>query len=213
MIAIALAALAVALGFGPPAGRTTAARAAAVGVPTGADAVQPELGLPATQVMVFGASSQTPNAGEVWATGHVGDFPLTLSGGSTTSDGSVLLEHTNAGGWQGVSVDGGPLPAKPPFGAQSGRATPDGGVALWVLSPLTGPSLVTVNAGATTGQTVALPQPGSAVLDASETIVPTSFGAQTIPFAAVDDASGQTGVLVAPQNDGEGTLPAGVLDY
>jgi hypothetical protein len=43
-----------------------AAFAAGAGAPIAVgESVQPELGLPATQVMVFGASPQTGNAGEV----------------------------------------------------------------------------------------------------------------------------------------------------
>jgi hypothetical protein len=209
------AALLVALAFGPGATRISAAHADASGALTAGDTVQPEIGLPAGQVMLFGAS-EVAAQGEVWATGHVGDVPLSLSGGQATSDGWVLLEHTDANGWQGVPVTGGPdngqLPAKAESGAQSGRAMPDGGAALWTTSPAQVSSLVTVNPGGATGQIAPLPQPGGGVLDAGETLLPSSTGAQTIPFAAIDQGGG-TGVLVAPQNDGSGTLPPGVLLY
>jgi hypothetical protein len=186
---------------------------------TAGDAFQPEIGLPANEVVAFGASPRaTGVTGEAWALGELGNVPAPAAG-LQYLDEPTLLEHTDTAGWQIVplpaAANGQPLSGDPrALGSQAGRATPDGGVA--VLDS-TGNELIVRDPGAT-GPAGLAPAPAStgtgAVLKTGETLVPgsTGSGPVTLPFAAIDEpVTGRTGVLIAPHDDS--TTSPGVLHY
>lgn len=224
LVAIAGAVLAVAAMLAPSGPRVSSARAASTpAAPTSGDGLEPQIGLPAYSIVAFGASPAATSAGgqaitgEAWAYGSIGAVPQGPAADQVKSE-QALLQRTDAGGWQVVPVpDGtGGAPLQFTDGAQNGRATPDGGVALLgVEQSNPGGELITVDPGSTTA--TLSPAPPSDVFNPNapqpETLLPTQ-GDTTIPFAAVDDSGGHTGVFIAPQNDSAaGDVPYGVLHY
>lgn len=207
-------------------GASSAAAAGAAEPPTAGDALTPELGLPATGLVTFGASPQE-QAGEFWAYGNLGSAPAIVDGQSYSNQ-DVLLERTEASGWQVLplppSPEGKPLsdegsPAE--YGALAGQATAAGGVVL-----LSGRRIVVRDPG---GQPRLLPPPHTidasqsppeGVLAEGESLLPAqaSTGQVTVPYAAIEEDAGGTGVLVAPQADGgdpkgKPSTQPGVLHY
>jgi hypothetical protein len=238
VLAIALSGLAT-VGVSAVAGTlsgspATVAPAGAAGpLLTAADGIEPVLGLPASNVVVIGASPQE-NQGEVWAYGVLGAAPASGQGGSF-SEQFTLLQHTDALGWQVMPLpsrsDGEPLSPHDPsvklpsdMGPLAGRTTTAGGVVL-----LTDGGIVTRDPGA---QPQLVPDPTAPAVESSAGALPTSSllgsgeslpphsapeGANT-PFAAVEEPDGHnTGVLIAPYDDGVGTVPSnsepGILHY
>ncbi len=194
--------------------RTAAVPSSAAGAtdagqsPTAGEAFEPVLGMPAMKVVVLG-SAPTEARGEAWAYGSLGDVPATVNG-TSYSDQLVLLEHTESSGWQIVPLPHGPngetlrstaeegVPYPYLLGALGGRVTSAGGVAL-----LTSGGIVLRDPGA---QPILAPIPASdEVLAGNETLPPADppSGAST-PYAAIEEASGHTGVLIAPYRDGAG---------
>jgi hypothetical protein len=203
--------------------------------PTAGDAFTPELEPPATEVVAFGASpQQTP--GEAWAYGNLGSAPASVEGHEYSGQ-PVLLEHTDASGWQVVPLPpgkqgkplsgtgGGEGPAR--YGALAGQATPAGGVVLLsgqdivARDPDGRPRLLSPEAidspGAGSGS-----GPGAGeVLGPRESLLPPpeASGFGTIPYAAIEESSDLTGMLIAPYGDGRSSsagsvaLPPGVLHY
>ncbi|MCL2769340.1 MAG: hypothetical protein FWD42_04435, partial [Solirubrobacterales bacterium] len=201
--------------------------------PTAADSFEPELGLPAEDVVAFGHG-----AGASWAYGRLGPAPVTVDG-RQYSDQYALLEHPDGGEeWQIVPLPeaaaGKPLApsgdgeALTPaiYGSLAGEATPAGGVALlsgqsiairdpgqqpYVVpgtsTPST-PSTVTAGAGASDPETVPL-EPGESLLPPA----PQAAGAVTVPYAAIEEREGRTGVLIAPHDDGGGQSGAGEPEH
>ncbi|HVR06139.1 MAG TPA: hypothetical protein VMS02_08850, partial [Solirubrobacteraceae bacterium] len=214
---------------------SSATAASATGLPTAGAAFNPELGLPATGVVAFGASPQAN--GEVWAYGRLGSTPMSIAGHSY-SEQYALLQHTEVG-WQVLplppSPEGQPLTgpgreAQSPieYGALAGQATAVGGVVLLVgqqivaLDPGGQPQLVpapeTIGAGKGKSSGGALAT-GEA-LAAGESLLPANpnSGKITVPYAAIEETSGATGLLIAPQGDGSDqggkpTVQPGVLRY
>lgn len=210
---------------------TSPATASQAGLPLAGAAFNPELGLPATNVVAFGASPQQA-PGEVWAYGRLGSAPMSISGQSY-SEQYALLEHAEAGGWQVLPLPPGPegkpltgpgreaeSPAE--YGALAGQATGAGGVAL-----LAGQHILTLDPG---GQPRLVPAPGTIgagkgkseneALAAGESLLPPhpNGGKVTVPYAAIEEATGGTGLLIAPYDDGDpvGGKPStqpGVLHY
>jgi hypothetical protein len=223
-------------------GGSSAVAAGSSQPPTAGDSFTPELGLPATDVVAIGASPQAPGEerGEVWAYGELGAVPASV-GGSDYSEQYALLQHTDAAGWQVVPLPPGPngetlaargasMPAE--YGAFAGQATAAGGVALLSgqnvvvrdpgARPLLAPAPATIapEAAPKPGEPKREPKPGEAegVLEPGESLLPSNPPrGVTLPYAAIEDASGHTGLLIAPQDDGGkpagGPLTPGVLHY
>jgi hypothetical protein len=189
---------------------TNSSNAGAAGAgspPTSGDGFEPVLGLPVTGVVVLG-SSPSEERGEFWAYGHAGEAPANDDGVSH-SDQLVLLEHTDAAGWQvmglpsasgGVPLESGIEFSRPPYalGALGGRVTSAGGVVL-----LTPGGIVSRDPGA---QPQLVPAPPPALLVGEESLPPASSpsGAPT-PFAATEEAPERVGLMIAPQGDGRGS--------
>jgi hypothetical protein len=207
--------------------RASALAAAAAPVPTAGERFAPELGLPATGVVAFG-SSPNEAAGEIWAYGAIGEAPASVAG-QEHSEQYALLERTDASGWQVVPLPGGtggkPLAAlrestKPAeYGSFAGQATAAGGVIL-----LSGQNVVVRDPHEQPRLAPAPPaiadtaQPASEeVLGAGESLLPKEVsGPVTLPYAAIEEQTGHTGVLIAPHDDGiAGKVLAapGVLHY
>jgi hypothetical protein len=229
--------LLLALGHGP-GGPSTAAGAQTAGqAPTASDGFEPVIGMPATKVVVLGSSSKEA-PGEIWAYGALGDVP-TIVGGVPYSDQIVLLEHTEASGWQVV-----PLPrastAKPlgagvensafpdSLGALGGRATAAGGVLLLtpggivVRDPGSAPRLIPGpdasdlaaksddGHDASTATTDSETEPPSKLLFEGESLPPSAPpSGASTPYAATEETNGHTGLLIAPYDDGDGSEEAG----
>ncbi|HEX4305790.1 MAG TPA: hypothetical protein VHZ54_07140 [Solirubrobacterales bacterium] len=183
----------------------------------------PELGLPATEVVAFGAApGEAPK--EAWAYGYLGEVPP--AGEPEQVDRYTLLEHAADGTWQRVPLPVGPAGevAKRPdtfplkLGALAGQSTPAGAVALLtdvgivLRDPAGAPRLVP-------------PPSGAGLLGEGESLPPQvpPEGAPT-PYAVYDPAPGKGGLLIAPYGDGaQGEAPVGgeappgggpgVLDY
>jgi hypothetical protein len=213
------------------AGGASAAAAGAGQLPTTGEVFNPELGLPATDVVAFGVSPQEA-PGEVWAYGRLGYAPVTVAG-QRYSEQDVLLERSEASGWQVVPLPPGPegKPLTGPggesdpaaeYGALAGQATAAGGVVL-----LAGQQIVVRDPG---GQPRLVTTPGAIggggskssgeVLAEGESLLPkhASGGNVTVPYAAIEENSGGTGVLIAPSDDGgdptgEPKTQPGVLHY
>ena len=177
-----------------------------LGQPGGSVVVQPDLGVPATDVNPIGMPSSA-EAGEAWAYGSLASGSATFEGGQpipTDSTGFVLLRRTEGSGW---GVFGGALDSagqqlgffSPLSGAGSGRVTPNGGVAVVGLAGATraaaAPAILVRNPGDSSARLLAAP-PAPSVLAAGEALA-TDTPADA-SFAAVDEG-GHTGVLVAPQ--------------
>jgi hypothetical protein len=177
----------------------------------------PELGLPATEVVAFGASpGEAPT--EAWAYGYLGEVPP--AGAADQVGRYTLLEHGTDGIWQPVPLPVGPAgeAAKRPdtfpskLGALAGQSTPAGSVAL-----LTDPGIVLRDPA---GAPRLVPAPsGARLLGEGETLPPQAppQGAPT-PYAVYDPAPGKAGLLIAPYGDGAGgkapgAVGPGVLDY
>jgi hypothetical protein len=218
--ALALAALLTLMLLGRGSGGSSAAAQSAVGgLPTAGVSFEPVLGIPASEVHVLGASP-AEGKGEAWAYGALGNAPAIVAGGAY-ADQLILLEHTEASGWQVVPLpqqsDGEPLSqtADETFpgslGSLGGRVTPAGGVVLLtsggivVRDPGGMPELI---AEPTAGEAANGPasEEGGAqaeVLFKDESLPPVAPppGVATA-FAAIDEADGRTGVLIAPYDDG-----------
>lgn len=168
---------------------------------------QPEIGLPASNVAVIGASpGEAP--GETWAQGQLGGVPALVEGAPLANTEVLLRYTTQSGTWQVVPVDG--SQGEPiPIHWWGSEATPDGGV---VLVGSEEPEfkgaldVVTRNPG---GAFVKAPPPSSTptasepapVLGSGEQLLATSASAaaSTKPvMAALDEANHLTGVLIAP---------------
>jgi hypothetical protein len=209
------------------AGGASALAAGVSGAPTAGDAFNPELGLPATDVVAFGSSQETPEEG--WAYGKLGDVPID-AGGQSYREQYALLEHTQAAGWQvmplpsgpegeslGASAAGGPVI----YGALAGQATAAGDVAL-----LAGKGFVVRDPGDEPRVVPAPETMGSGaghdeVLAPEESLLPkqASAGSVTIPYAVIEEGeTDAAGLLVAPYQDGGNpsgapSSPPGVLHY
>ena len=118
--------------------------------PTAGDRIQPELGLPAIEVVAFG-SSPAADPSEIWAYGLLGVTPVAGPDGRSYANQYALLEHTGETGWRVVPLadrDGNPIastgdannPAE--YGAFAGEATAAGGVVL-----LSGQNVIVSNPG------------------------------------------------------------------
>jgi hypothetical protein len=207
--------------------------------PTAGDSFTPELGLPATGVVAIGASP-LEHPGEVWAYGKLGAVPASV-GGSAYSEQYALLEHTDATGWQAVplpatstggslAVRGATTPAE--YGAFAGQSTVTGGVVLLsgqnvvVRDPggqpvlARAPAPIEPETASKPGEPKLEPTPGEAegVLEPGESLLPRSPSRHvTLPYAAIEDEGGRTGLLIAPQDDGGkpagGSPMPGVLHY
>jgi hypothetical protein len=207
LVIVGAALLSVALASGR-AGQGVTPQSAALAPPTAGDSFEPELGMPATQIVMIGASLAS---GEVWAYGNVGAIPAIVDG--KPSGGSVLLEHTEPSvehaepsGWQVVPLPPGPGSQQLSVsgGILAGRATSDGGVAV-----LTNGGVVTRDPE---GQPTLLTQPEASLLGNGESLPPESPPAgSSTAFTAVEDP-GHTGVLIAPYGDGA-AMSAGILAY
>jgi hypothetical protein len=169
-------------------------------LPTTGDGLQPELGVPATDVVVFGVS---PNAsedpGEVWAYGTLGR--------------RVLLERNDHSSWHAVSMPSVESQTPTEYGAFGGEATGAGGVVL-----VAGQSIVVRNPGSELNEAKLAPEPAETLLGKNESLLHETREAVTLPYAAIEDDEGpsgeHTGVLIAPYQDGHtGGLPPGVLHY
>ncbi|HXC46213.1 MAG TPA: hypothetical protein VNU24_06365 [Solirubrobacteraceae bacterium] len=189
--------------------------------PTSGDFFQPVLGMPATEVVVLG-SSQNGQPGEVWAYGKLGDVPASVDGQSY-ADQWVLLEHTELAGWQVVPLPAGPngqplaagnnLPRQ--LDALAGRVTPAGGV---VLLTEGGTAIRDPD-----GRAQVAPEPQQSVLGSGESLppqsapggVPTAYAADEEELSQGGEIPSDTGLLIAPYNDGVETssLGPGVLHY
>jgi hypothetical protein len=222
-----LGTVAEALGGGEDASASASPAVSAGQIP--AVSFEPALGMPATQVVVLGASPGQARE-EAWAYGTVGDVPAIVNGRPFANQ-YVLLEHTGGSGWQVVPLPSGSngeslAPNVPSnkfprtLGALGGRTTAAGGVVL-----LTDGGIVTRDPGGQP-QLVATPSTESkprvapepeALLHEDESLPPTAppSGAAT-PYAAIED-EGHTGILIAPYNDGAGggksTTSLGILHY
>jgi hypothetical protein len=181
----------------------------------------PELGLPATEVVAFGASpAESPQAPtEAWAYGYLGDVPP--AGEEEQVDRYTLLEHGADGTWQRVPLPVGPtgkVPERPDIfpaklGALAGQSTPAGSVTL-----LTGAGIVLRDPGA--APRLVPPPSGAELLGAGETLPPAAppEGAPT-PYSVYDPAPGKAGLMIAPYGDAAtpgkapGAVGPGVLDY
>jgi hypothetical protein len=169
---------------------------------------QPEVGLPASNVAVIGASpGEAP--GETWAQGQLGGVPA-IVGGAPLANTEVLLRYTTqSGSWQVVPVDGSQGEELPIYWWGS-EVTPDGGV---VLAGSEEPGfskatldIVTRNPG---GAFAKAPEPSTAptageptpVLGTDEQLLSTNTSTteSTKPvMAALDEANHLTGLLVVP---------------
>jgi hypothetical protein len=181
-------------------GRSSALTSSGSAPPTAGDSFEPVLGMPATNVVMIGASL---SAGEDWALGSLGTVPAIVDGESYSNQ-TALLEHSEApahpeaSGWQIL-----PLPPKPGGGTLSagdGVTTPDGGVAL-----LSNGGLLTRDPGGQV-QLVSEPEPGQ--LGKDESLPPQS---SSIPYAAIEDGD-HTGILAIPGGDGK-DISTRVLHY
>ncbi len=139
---------------------------------------RPELGLPATGVVAFGASP-AEEAEEAWAYGMLG--PVPPAGDPSQVERLTLLRHTDAGAWEPVA-----LPGPPATEALGAEATPDGALVL-----LTDAGIVLRAPG---GAPALVPSPPGA-----------PPVAKTTPYAVVDEAGG-AGLFLAPYIDGREML-------
>jgi hypothetical protein len=183
-------------------GRGASARAASSAqAPTAGDVFTPDLGVPATEAVTFGTSAgEAP--GEVWAYG-------------AAASGPVLLERSDATGWRVLALPAGTEGGPGTYGPFAGQSTVAGGVVL-----LSGQSVIVREPG---GEPRLVPAPlaqpaAGGVLVAGESLLPANpAGPVTLPYAAIEDTDGHTGVLIAPSNDGgeppSAPLQPGVLHY
>jgi hypothetical protein len=173
---------------------------------------QPVLGMPIAKPTLIGASAAGA-PGEAWAIGGLGSLPVAVEGHSFANT-NVLLRYTNqSGDWQVVPV----LDAQgdaPEFNWGSGQVTPAGGVVLdgTAGSALGGGESILTDGpgGAFAAATVPSASGPQAVLQAGETLFPTS-GAPLV--AGLDESEGHTGALIAPVWVEGGSLEPGVLHY
>jgi hypothetical protein len=138
--------------LGHAGGAGVAAGAIASRPPTAGDAYEPDLGLPATSVVAFGASpGEQP--GETWAYGALGATPVYVEGHAYSEQYALLERSDSSPEWRVVPLPGGPE-GKPlaatgggnsgpaAYGALAGQSTEAGGVVL-----LSGEDIVTRNPG------------------------------------------------------------------
>jgi hypothetical protein len=186
--------------------------------PTGAWGLyfQPELGLPANNVEMVGASpGETP--GEVWASGEVGDVPALVEGlrvGGASKPVPALLRRSDQSGWQIVPVvnaKGEQLGFTNSPGVGSYRAfTYRGGIALLGHNSAGEETIITRDPG---GQFATAPVPPSggpeAVMGTGEQLPESS------PLAVALDEPGRTGAVVLPVSAKAAgpELAPGVLHY
>jgi hypothetical protein len=201
-IAAALLVLPLARGGGDTG---AAVGATAAQLPTAGDSFEPQLGLPAGGVTVFG-SSPGEAAGETWAYGALGQTPVYVEGKAYSNQDALLVRSDASRTWQVMPLPEGPegkplsqLGSPAQYGALAGQATQAGGVVL-----LVGPQIVVRDPG---GQPQLAPVPPEAhaesLLAPGESLLPPSgSGTTTVPYAAVEEAGQRTGVLIAPYHDG-----------
>jgi hypothetical protein len=181
--AVALLGLTACMLLGRGSGEALAGAQGAGRLPTAGDDFEPVLGMPAGDLRVLGSSPQEAK-GEAWAYGDAGQLEL--------------LEHTEASGWQLI-----PLPAKPgggslgqavgsgAFPGGAGRVTAAGGVVLLteggivVRDPGGAPGLIPAPTAPEGGEEPPAPPPGGGAA-----------------YAATEEENGDTGLLIAPYNDG-----------
>lgn len=216
-------------------GTGTAAGATSTPPPLAGDFFEPQLGLPATEVVAFGSAPDEAGGGVTWAYGVLGQTPAYVDG-KAYSDQYALLKRSDVAphAWQVVPLpegsDGKPLapageagsgPAA--YGALAGQATEAGGFML-----LSGKHLIVGDPG---GDPALAAEPEQSAagegdehgLASGESLLPTVSGKSTVPYAAVEEEEGgskSTGVLIAPYHDGgkpgpsgEPESPPGVLRY
>ncbi len=201
---------------------------------TAADSFVPDLGLPATGVVAFGASPQE-SAGEIWSYGVLGATPATVDGHAYSDQFVLLQRDSGSADWRIVPLpansEGKPLTGTqesegpPLYGALAGQATADGGVVLLagqhavIRNPGGSPTLVPQPSGIVEGGS---PPGGEAgVLEPGESLLPPrgSGSSLTVPYAAIEEEGApSTGLLIAPYHDGQSApasneTPFGVLRY
>jgi hypothetical protein len=202
VLALAFAALALALLVVLPGGGSTsrAAGQSAAGEPT----PQTDASVPATHVTMFGASPAEARD-ETWGIG-------------TQNGASVLVRYTPETGWSlgpglldssgqplsGFKLDHPEAISYPDPSPLAGEMTDDGS---GVLAGAVGEGadeqqmLLVRNPGGSFTETAALPAEGEAALAQGERL----FGVNRAPMiAAIEEAGGKAGALVAPVNEGEG---------
>jgi hypothetical protein len=208
-------------------GGASAAAAGSTLAPTAGDAIQPELGVPANEVVAIG-TSPGEESGEVWAYGKLGSAPASVAGGSYAGPYALLERSTSStegnypSSWHVVPLPtsgpaGEPLGGSPaPYGAFAGQTTFNGGVVLLDSGEhilVRDPSGEFKAIGAPTPTS----EPSKELLGAKESLLPPK-AAGNVPYAAIEDedekGAARTGVLIAPFHDGYTTgLPLGVLHY
>ncbi|HEV7938364.1 MAG TPA: hypothetical protein VGP18_10115 [Solirubrobacteraceae bacterium] len=167
---------------------------------------QPEIGLPAANVAVIGASpGEAP--GETWAQGQLGGVPA-VAGGAPLANSEVLLRYTTqSGSWQIVPVENSQGEALP-ISWWGSEVTPDGGVVL-VGSEAPefkgAPSILTRNPGGafaktpTPSTTPTATEPTPALGNDEQLLATTSSSQSTEPvMAALDETDRLTGLLLVP---------------
>lgn len=162
---------------------------------------QPTLGLPASAVSVIGASPQEA-PGATWAQGQIGVVPVQL-GAQQLDDTQTLLRYTSASGsWQVVPVQNSAGDALD-FKWWASEVTPAGGVVLAGSGASGAQGLVVRDPGGSFAQAPAPPAGESgAVLEPDEQLFPgqahSDGGSDAPVMAALQEADGHTGVLIAP---------------
>lgn len=204
--AIMIAALLVVVILQTRNGSGTAVGATTAQQPTVGDAIEPQLGLPASGVTVFG-SSPGEAAGETWAYGDLSDTPVYVEGKPYSKQYALLVHSDASPAWKVMPLTEEPeqkslagLGSPTQYGGRAGQATQAGGVVL-----LMGSRVVVRDPG---DQPKLIPSPSEApnpksLLAGGESLLPPSSSAnQIVPYAAVEEATQQTGLLIAPYHDG-----------
>jgi hypothetical protein len=160
----------------------------------GAVVAQPQIGLPAADVVLAGAPANGA-AGELWGYGRDGqDF--------------ALVRHTDADGWS-LQPRNSPAGFRPLDGPTAARTTPDGGLVVAGLRDDAGGAKATLLVRGAGGDGVPpaapLPDPDASVLLAGERLLRNNGAA----LAAVDE-DGATGVYVPAYG---GAVDAAILHW
>lgn len=201
VVALGVAALvALALGHAGVGGGTAVGAGTAQPPISGDDTFEPQLGVPASEVVAFG-SSTGENEGETWAYGAIGQTPVYVEGKPYSNQFALLQRTAGEPSWKVLPLPESPASARGPieYGALAGQATLDGGVVL-----LSGQHVIVRDPGRS--PSVAL-TPGEAgnpeALANGESMLPSSAsGERTVPYAAIEESGGHVGVLIAPYHDG-----------
>ncbi|HEY6757884.1 MAG TPA: hypothetical protein VI318_00265 [Baekduia sp.] len=163
---------------------------------------QPEIGLPASGVVPFGATDT-----ETWAVGQAdGQSPPLVSGHRATAGGWVLLRQAGTGPWhaqqEAQGADGSTLAGFVPLagdGPAAGRMTAQGNGLLLGTRPGAGDAkepVVLLRNADQDFRAIAAPEQGDepAPLHADEAL----FTATDAVFTAIDEPGGGAGALIAP---------------